>query len=80
MVDLKGKPFYLSDEQIEWVFTTSESMSPDEKIGQLFVDYSEGETEESYIKERLSRTKSGGLRYRNLPPKEMKKHNLDYQK
>lgn len=80
MVDLKSKPFYLSDEQIEWVFTTLESMSPDEKIGQLFVDYSEGETEESYIRERVSRTKCGGLRYRNLPPQEMKKHNLDYQR
>lgn len=35
MVDLKGKPFYLNDEQIEWVETTREAMSDDEKAEQL---------------------------------------------
>lgn len=35
-VDLKGKPFYLNDEQIEWVEKTYEEMSLDERLGQLF--------------------------------------------
>lgn len=35
-VDLKGKPFYLNEEQIQWVMETYEEMSFDEKIGQLF--------------------------------------------
>ena len=36
MVDLRIAPFYLSDEQIEWVEKTKESLSLEEKIGQLF--------------------------------------------
>lgn len=37
MVDLKANPFNLNDEQIKWVEDTYNSMSLDEKIGQLFV-------------------------------------------
>jgi len=36
MVNLKDKPFYLSDENIRWVKETIESMTLNEKIGQLF--------------------------------------------
>lgn len=35
-VDLKGKPFNLNEEQINWVETTINNMTFDEKIGQLF--------------------------------------------
>ena len=37
MVDLKQKPFYLSDEDIRWVEETIASMTDEEKIGQLFI-------------------------------------------
>ena len=37
MVDLRKKPFYLSDEDIDWVEQTISEMSLEEKIGQLFV-------------------------------------------
>ena len=37
MVDLKAKPYYLNDSQIEWVENTIKNMTVDEKIGQLFV-------------------------------------------
>ena len=37
MVDLKAKPFYLTDEKIRWVKDTLASMTEDEKIGQLFI-------------------------------------------
>lgn len=35
-VDLKAKPFYLSDADIEWVVRTISRMSTEERIGQLF--------------------------------------------
>ena len=41
-VDLKAKPFYLDDGQIGWVKETIESMTVDEKIGQLFLFMSPG--------------------------------------
>ena len=37
MVNLKEKPFYLNDEGIKWVEETIDSMSLEEKVGQLFV-------------------------------------------
>ena len=37
MVDLKAKPFYLNDAQIEWVENTIADMTLEEKLGQLFV-------------------------------------------
>lgn len=36
MIDLKVKPFYLTDEQIKWVEDTREQMTEDEKAEQLF--------------------------------------------
>lgn len=36
MIDLKVNPFFLSDEDIVWVRDTLDSMTDDEKIGQLF--------------------------------------------
>ena len=37
MVDLKAKPFCLNDEEIRWVEDTIASMTPEEKLSQLFV-------------------------------------------
>lgn len=36
MIDLKGCPFYLKDEDISWIRNTIDAMSLEEKIGQLF--------------------------------------------
>jgi beta-N-acetylhexosaminidase len=36
MIDLKGKPFYLNDDEIQWVERTLADMTEEEKIGQLF--------------------------------------------
>ena len=36
MIDLKAKPYYLSDEDIQWVQDTIAQMSAEEKVGQLF--------------------------------------------
>ncbi len=37
-VDLKAKPYNLSDEDIKWVKDTIAGMSDEEKIGQLFIN------------------------------------------
>lgn len=37
MIDLKGKPFFLTDEQVRWVQTLRDSMTDEEKLGQLFI-------------------------------------------
>ena len=36
-VDLKAKPFYLTDEQIAWVESTISGMTLEDKLGQLFL-------------------------------------------
>lgn len=62
MVDLKAKPFYLTDEDIAWVEETIAGMTLDEKIGQLFINLGS-----SFDKEYLDRVVTeyhvGGVRY-----------------
>ena len=53
-VDLKAKPFYLSDEDIKWVEETLAGLTLDEKIGQVFVDMLWNNSEEEE-KERLEK-------------------------
>ncbi len=36
MIDLKANPFFLSDEQVNWVHVTLASMTDEEKLGQIF--------------------------------------------
>ena len=36
MIDLRASPFFLSEESITWVQGALSSMTPEEKIGQLF--------------------------------------------
>ena len=36
MIQYKENPFYLTEEQVQWVESTYDSMSLEEKIGQLF--------------------------------------------
>lgn len=36
MVDLRAKPYFLSDADIAWVEGTIAAMTPEEKVGQLF--------------------------------------------
>ena len=62
MVDLRAKPYYLSEEQEAWVKRSIASMSPEEKIGQLFtiMTYLPGVREEN-IKRELDSFHQGGL-------------------
>lgn len=70
MIDLKAKPFYLSDEDIAWVESTLANMTEEEKIGQLFclIAYS---SEEQYLKHLAGNLKVGGLMCRSMPADEL---------
>ncbi len=81
MVDLRAKPFYLNEEQVQWVENTYAGMSLDEKIGQLFVLLKTvpGVNEEQ-IKETLSKSHQGGLRWQGGDMPTVYKQNTTYQK
>ncbi len=69
MIDLRAKPFYLSDEDIAWVNETLASLTEDEKIGQLFclIGYS---SDHDYLKDLAENYKAGGLMCRPMPMEE----------
>ena len=66
MVDLKKKPYNLSDEQIQWVEDTIASMTIDEKIGQLFVNMVTDRSPQA-LKEVVDTYHPGAIRYQNAP-------------
>ena len=47
---MKEKPFYLKDEQIEWVEKYLDSMTLEEKIGQLFLVIGLADDEEELVR------------------------------
>lgn len=65
-MDLRGKPFYLSDEDIVWVENTLAHMTDDEKLGQLFCLIGWGSNED-YLKNLTQKYKVGGLMCRPMP-------------
>ena len=66
MIDLKSNPFFLDDDAIQWVNTTRDGMTVEEKCGQLFcVLFKEAkESEFEYVYSILS---PGGCMYRVVP-------------
>ena len=68
MVDLKANPYYLSDEDCKWVEETIASMTPEEKVGQLFFQLTSSQ-EEEYLKELMEKYHLGGCRYNPMPGK-----------
>jgi len=79
MVDLKAKPYLLSDEDIKWVESTIASMTAEEKVGQLFFQLCAGNSEE-YLKELMEKYHLGGCRYNNMPGKMVQEQNRTLQK
>lgn len=69
-MELKNKPFYLSDEDILWVKNTLNSMTEDEKISQLFclITYTD---DENYLKYLASGLKVGGVMTRTMSVDEL---------
>lgn len=65
MLNLKEKPFYLSDEEIQWVQDTLAGMTLEEKIGQLFclIGYFD---DEAYLTRLARDYKPGGLMCRPM--------------
>lgn len=72
MVNLKAKPFYLNDEEIEWVQTTIDSMSIEEKIGQLFVNLF-FDFDENRVSEFIKKYPIGAARYMGGQSKDIQK-------
>jgi beta-N-acetylhexosaminidase len=79
MVNLKAKPYNLSDEDILWVKQTIEGMSPEEKVGQLFFQLTAG-IDETYLKNLVEKYHLGGIRYNGMPGIAVQNHNRILQK
>jgi beta-N-acetylhexosaminidase len=62
-MNLKGNPFYLTDEDIDWVKATLSSMTVQEKVGQLFCLHGTYKDKE-LLKETLDTYKPGGFMFR----------------
>lgn len=76
MIQYKENPFYLTDEQVQWVESTYDSMSLEEKIGQLFcpIVFTKDEKE---LKELVETKHIGGMLYREGPGEELRQsHNI----
>lgn len=54
MVNLKAKPYSLSDEDIQWVENTIAGMTAEEKVGQLFFQLTAG-MDEKYLRELMEK-------------------------
>lgn len=70
MVDLRSKPFYLSDEDIDWVQATMSRMDLKDKVGQLFFPIGTGEDKEA-LKQIVEGIKPAGFMYRTGPMEEI---------
>lgn len=74
MVNMKEKPFNLTDEDCKWVEDTIAGMSTDEKIGQLFFNMGSSRDEE-YLKMTVDKYHIGGIRYNPGTAKEVHEQN-----
>jgi beta-N-acetylhexosaminidase len=77
-VDLKSKPFYLSDEDIKWVQETLAGMDLETKVGQLFCPIAPPEDVEA-VGKTLEAVKPGGLMYRPFPGATIQKNHRHLQ-
>lgn len=79
MVDLKTKPYYLSDEDIKWVEDTIAGMTAEEKVGQLFFQLTSSHDEE-HLKTLMEKYHLGGCRYNPAPGVAIQEQNRKLQK
>ena len=79
MVNMKEKPFYLSDEDCQWVEDTIAGMTLDEKIGQLFFNMGSSR-EEEYLKMTVEKYHIGGIRYNPATADDVYEQNRILQK
>ncbi|SDO90873.1 glycoside hydrolase family 3 protein [Selenomonas ruminantium] len=69
-INLKAKPFNLTDEDVRWVEETLAQMTVKEKIGQLFCPIAPGPDKEA-LQEVLDTLQPGGMMFRALPGEEI---------
>ena len=79
MVDLRAKPYNLDDTAIAWVESTIASMTPEEKVGQLFWQLTASQ-EEEYLRELMEKYHLGGCRYNGMPGAKVLEQNRILQK
>lgn len=79
MIDLSKKPFYLNEIQIQKVNELLNSMTLDEKIGQLFCPIG-SPIEEKKIQEFLEKYKPGAMMYRPMESTKIKEIHTNLQK
>lgn len=78
MVDLRAKPFFLTDEDVKWVEDTIASMTLEEKVGQLFVQMRHS-LDPDEIRRTLSSYHQGSLRWQGGDRKQVYEQNKTYQ-
>ena len=80
MVDLKAKPFFLNEKELQWVEDTISSMSLDEKLSQLFVLLKgvPGADEEQ-IRTLMETAKPGGMRWQGGDKETVARQNALFQ-
>lgn len=69
MINLKENPFFLNDEDIQWVEECIANMTLEEKIGQLFCPV--GFTKDQSILEKMLEKNISGIMYRSGPASEI---------
>ena len=79
MVDLKAKPYCLSDADVAWVKETISKMTDEEKVGQLFFQLTASQDEE-YLKELVEKYHIGGARYNAMTSNKVLEQNKILQK
>ena len=79
MVDLRAKPYNLTDADIAWVESTIAGMTAEEKVGQLFWQLTASQ-EESYLQELMEKYPLGGCRYNGMPGQKVLNQNRTLQK
>ena len=79
MVNLRAKPYCLSDADIAWVESTIAAMTDEEKVGQLFWQLTASQ-EEDYLKELMEKYHLGGCRYNGMPGEKVLAQNRILQK
>ena len=78
-VDLRKSPFFLDDEAIEWVKTTIEGMTLEEKIGQMFINLG-ASSDENYVRQLVENYHIGGARFTERSARKVFEQNKNYQK
>ncbi len=79
MVDLKANPYFLSEEDCQWVKDTIRNMTDEEKVGQLFFQLTASH-EEEHLRELMEKYDLGGCRYNPAPGKAIQEQNRKLQK